>query len=249
LLKNIKDTDFVVIDSYLADKLLYDRISKMTNGRLLMVDDYNRIEYPKGVVVNPSIYGDKLSYSKKAGTIYLLGQDYITLRKEFKNVPEKIINKKVNNILITFGGMDHSDLIYRITEYLKDRFSFNVFVAQPKNGICDTGRMINLMLDADICISGCGQTTYELAKIGVPTLGVCFAKNQINNLNGWQEKGFIEYIGWHNDAKLPGKLKKALENLTSYEERIRRSKIGRVVVDGKGAERILKKLVKNSELR
>ena len=59
--------------------------------------------------------------------------------------------------------------------------------------------MLNLMLKSDICISGGGQTTYELARVGVPTIGICLAENQKNNLMGWKSLGFIENLCWDNE--------------------------------------------------
>jgi len=113
IFQNIAKSDFIVIDSYLAEKSIYDKISEVTDGKILMIDDYNRIDYPKGIVVNPSIYGDKLNYLRNSGVIYLFGKDYIILRKEFWNAPEKTISWKVENVLITFGGMIHKIFIFR----------------------------------------------------------------------------------------------------------------------------------------
>ncbi|MDQ7082427.1 MAG: glycosyltransferase [Aquificota bacterium] len=54
--------------------------------------------------------------------------------------------------------------------------------------------MKNLMLDADIAISAGGQTLYELARVGVPTIAVAVAENQMWNVSEWQEAGFIEAV-------------------------------------------------------
>ena len=99
--------------------------------------------------------------------------------------------------------------------------------------------MKELMLNSDIAISAGGQTLYELARIGVPTIGICMAKNQEKNLNGWQMAGFIDYIGWYNNNELQFVLKQSIANLISSEERTSRSKIGKALVDGKGASRIV----------
>ena len=143
-----------------------------------MIDDYNRIDYPKGIVVNPSICGDKLDYLRKSDTIYLLGKDYIILRKEFWNVPEKKISKKIKNVLITFGGMNNYDLANKIGDYLKEKFNIKIYIVNVKNNKLTAKEMLNLMLESDVCISGGGQTTYELARVGVPTIGICLAENQ-----------------------------------------------------------------------
>jgi len=212
-----------------------------------MIDDDSRIDYPKGIVVNPSIYGDKLRYPKKEDVKYLLGKDYIILRREFWDVPEKIINKEVRNILVTFGGISKRKMRNEIIEYLNSRFNFNFTVVNPWENKLTALQMLGLMLKADICVSAGGQTTYELARMGVPTIGICFFENQRLNLEGWQEKGYIEYIGWCNEKDLLKKIEDAIIKLESHKERIRRSQIGRNYVDGKGVKRIVYKIVGDSQ--
>jgi len=240
----IKKADLTIIDSYLAPKALYNRISRISNGRILMIDDYKRIEYPAGFVVNPLIYGDKLNYPQKDSVRYLLGKDYVILRKEFWTVPEKKVNKKMGNILIAFGRTDSAVPFYRIIiDYIKKNFYFKLDLIQPQKAALNAKEILNLMQKSDISVSAGGQTTYELARVGIPGIGICFSENQIRNLKAWQKKGFIEDIGWHNDANLPGKLKEAFNRLLPYEERVKRSKIGRASVDGKGVERILRSVL------
>lgn len=260
LFEIIADADIVIVDSYLADKSLYDKISKAFHNRILVIiDDYNRIEYPVGIIVNPSIYGHKVNYTRKEGTTYLLGNDYVILQKEFWNVPPKSINKGVKNILITFGGINHSDLVYKIVNNLKNKFGFTFNAITAKSDYSSESETINfyeqvnaktmrnLMLKADICISGGGQTSYELAKVGVPSIGICFAENQKLNLEGWYEKGVIAYAGWHKGDNLLEKIETTINKLVPYEERVHRSKQGRNYIDGKGAKRIVSDLLKKCE--
>lgn len=241
LLKITGDYQIVIIDSYLAKKSLYDRISENIDGRLVIIDDYNRLTYPKGIVINPSIYGDKLNYKNRGKSSYLLGKDFIILRKEFWNVKKKIINKELKNILITFGGMNHSGLISRIISYFKDRYGFRFKVVDSISK-ASAIKMAELMLEADICISGGGQTTYELARCGLPTFGICFANNQLLNLKAWQKTGFLEFIGRHKDKKLLLKIERLLSSL-NYKKLRNMSRIGRELVDGQGARRIVKRII------
>lgn len=244
LFQNIAKSDFIVIDSYLAEKSIYDKISEVTDGKILMIDDYNRIDYPKGIVVNPSIYGDKLDYLRKSDAIYLLGKDYIILRKEFWNVPEKKISKKVKNILITFGGWNHYDLANKIADFLKEKFNIKIYIVNAKINKLTAKEMLNLMLESDVCISGGGQTTYELARVGVPTIGICLAENQKFNLMGWKSLGFIEDVYWDNkDENIIGKIYNSFNSLLSYQKRKKLSEIGKSFMDGQGAKNIIKKFL------
>ncbi len=235
-----EDSDFVIIDSYLANKQLYDNISGITQGKVLMVDDYKRLNYPKGFVVNPSISGESLDYPEVSGVKYLVGKDYIILRKEFWEIPEKEINKEISKVLVTFGGSNTSVVLNFVTRELKKTFDFEVITVDSISNRLEPKDMVDLMLECDICISGGGQTLYELARIGVPSIGICFAENQKFNLKGWQEKEFIEYIGWHYDKDLISNIFKSIDTISSYEERLKRSKVGRILVDSKGIGRIIK---------
>jgi spore coat polysaccharide biosynthesis predicted glycosyltransferase SpsG len=237
IFETIKEMDIVIIDSYTADLEFYQQVSKIVRIPVY-IDDYVRLDYPRGTVISPSIYGDKLNYPEKDGVRYLLGKDYIILRKEFWDVPEKKIKKKIKNILITFGGANHQNLAKKFSEYLKDKFNFNIYIVDPRMKFTAKD-MVNFMLKADLCISGGGQTTYELARVGVPTIGICFAENQLNNLIYGQKEGYLEFAGWFDDKELLVRIEEFLMDL-NYEKRVKMKKFGEKSVDGRGVRRLLK---------
>jgi len=234
----IIDYEFVIIDSYLAKVSLYNKISEIKCGNLLMIDDCNRLEYPRGIVLNSLIYGKKLNYSRNEGVTYFLGEDFVMLRKAFWEVPEKKINKEVKEVLITFGGVFNESLVEKIVDSLKCRFQFNVQILGGVKNKIDENKVLDLMINADICISAGGQTTYELARVGVPTIGICFTENQRMNLEAWEETGFLQYAGWYNDLNLIDRLINKFEKIQFYDLRRKISQIGRNIVDGAGARRI-----------
>ena len=237
IFKKLESIDIVIIDSYLADLDFYKKVSEIVKIPVY-IDDYKRLDYPKGVVINPSIYGNKLNYPKKDGINYLLGKDYIILRKEFWQIPKKKINKKIKNVLITFGGMNHQKLAKKIAKHLKNKFNFNTYIVEPNKNL-SAKDMLKLMLKVDLCISGGGQTTYELARVGASTIGICFAENQLNNLIYGEKEGYLKFAGWFNEEKLPRKIESFLIDL-NYEKRVKMNKIGQESVDGRGVKRLLK---------
>ena len=239
IFKKLKGIDIVIIDSYLADLDFYKKVSEIVKIPVY-IDDYKRLDYPKGIVINPSIYGNKLNYPKKDGIKYLLGKDYIILRKEFWQIPKKKINKKIKNVLITFGGMNHQKLAKKIAKHLKSKFNFNSYIVEPNKNFTAKD-MLKLMLKADLCISGGGQTTYELARIGVPTIGICFADNQLNNLIYGEKEGYLKFAGWFNDESLLDRTEKIIKNLNYYNLVIM-SKKSKKSIDGRGVEKILKSI-------
>lgn len=237
-----RQADIVVIDSYLAPAAFYSEFGKgKHNPYVVAIDDYNRIKYDADIVITPS-----LSY----GTI---------LRKEFWELPKKKIKKNIMEILITFGGKDYGNFMDNFVRKLSKKFPyFSYHILSPKRNFSWDryleylkikvysnlyGQdMRNLMLKCDVCISGGGQTLYELARCGVPTIGICFARNQMPNLEKWRGLGFLEFVGWYNSKNIVKKVTNSL-NKIDFKTRRKMSQIGRRCIDGRGAIRIANEIL------
>lgn len=224
-----KEADIVLVDSYLAEKSLYDALSGACAGKIIMIDDYDRIEYPEGKVVNPS-----------------LGKDGVILRKEFWVVPDKEIKPEVKNVLVFFGGASDSGFVEKVVSELREKFEFNFNVIDAFKNKMTAKEMLEAMLASDLCISGGGQTTYELARCGLPTISVCIASNQEGNLAALEDSGFLKYAGKWDDNNIVKELAGCIERLLPYEERAKRSKIGRSLIDGKAAIEMFRSIKEKS---
>jgi len=260
----IKRADIVVVDSYKADISIYELISEYV-AVPVYIDDTKRLNYPKGVVVNGSIYAKEIGYPEKEDVFYLLGTDYTPLRREFWNVPEKSIEGDLATIMITFGGNDTRCLTPRVLEALCEEFSQIEKVVVVGGGfrreeveriekIADGNTklvrsptaelMKRVMLEADVAVSAGGQTLYELARIGTPTVAVAVADNQLGNVTGWSKTGFAEYAGWWEDDRVIDRIVDFIETLYPVEERKKRYFTGRRFVDGKGSLRVVSFIIK-----
>jgi len=122
---NIKNLygDTVIIDSYKADKNLVKKVAALFKLSVY-IDDYKRMIYPSGIVINSAIGADHLNYPDISGVEYLLGLKYHPMRMEFWECEKKSINRQVNNILITIGGSDMKNIM---NLKIKRRESFRPF--------------------------------------------------------------------------------------------------------------------------
>lgn len=238
----IDDKDMVIIDSYLADLDFYQQVASLVKTPVF-IDDNKRLNYPKGIIINGNTYGREISYPVSQEKKYLLGSKYHFLRKEFWKVPKKKINKGVKNVLITFGGMVFSSKLYRVIDYLKNKFDLSFHIVDPTKKKIAAKEMLNLILKADICIAGGGQTLYELARVGVPTVTVAIGKDQLRNAKGLQKEGFIEYAGWWQNTGIDTEIKNGFKKLLPKSVRLKRARLGRTVIDGKGTMRIVSQLI------
>ena len=247
--------DIVIVDSFVANINLYRTISGLV-GNLVCIDDNIRLNYPKSIVVNVSLNSNEMNYPKNKNIKYLLGTKYTILRREFWSETNKKIKKNIKNIMVTFGGYDKNNLTSLVLSFLVKKFpgttkniilghwsnnSKNLLKIADKNTVIirnpNAKKIKKLMLLSDISISAGGQTLYEMARIGLPVVGVATAKNQLHNINSWKKIGFLEYAGVHNDKKIIKKIFKAINKILPFYERKKRSKIGRKYLDGKGAKR------------
>ena len=257
LLATVKNADIVFIDSYLADYGLYEKISNVVKTAVY-IDDNVRLNYPRGFVLNGTLLAEQVPYPKSKEVNYLLGARYAPLRKEFWDVPAKPIRDNLETVMITFGGADIHNVTPKVLKLLTDAYPEmlkKVIIAKSLQNTAETERlkdsnteliyypnaaeMKKVMLESDIAISAGGQTLYELARIGVPTIGICIAENQLHNIEGWSKSGFLKYVGWYSDENLERRLRSSVRYLANKRIRTHISEIGRKVIDGQGYKRII----------
>ena len=258
----LKSSDIVVIDSYLADYEIYVEISKKVSLAVYL-DDNKRLDYPNGIVVNGLINASSLNYHQNNEIKYLLGSKYTPLRADFWNVSKLEINDNVKNILITMGGNDLRNLTPKILGLLNDKFpkiEKKVIIADSFENISEiealkndfseliyspnSNEMLNAMSDIDLAISASGQTLYELACIGVPTIAIGIIDNQKDNIKNWSETGFIEYAGCWSDEYLLNNIFDKIDYLQDKNIRFSKQSVGINSIDGKGSLRIVKEILK-----
>lgn len=251
----------VLVDSYKLVQSDYDALARHAS-LLACFDDYQRLEYPAGLVINGALDAEKIDYRQRKGVEYLLGVRYAPLRDEFVNVEPKVIRDKVSNVLITMGGDDFRNLTPGVSELLsavcpeaeiqvviggafKDKEKY-VTQAHSKVKYCsgiNATQMRNLMQLADFAVTAGGQTLYELARVGTPALVVGVADNQKNNIAAWDSHGFIKFCGWHDDPRLWQNLKSFAKDMASAAVRKTMSNAGSALIDGQGAERIAEAII------
>lgn len=253
--------EIVVIDSYLADENYYKSVSNLVRTAVY-IDDNKRLYYPGGVVVNGNIYAEETGYPAKDGNVYLLGSGYALVRKEFWAVEEKTIKDNIDNIMVIFGGSDMRNMVPGILKEAIGAYpeaAKKIIVGRGFRNVEDIRKaagkkadlifspsakeMVKLMLEADIAVSAGGQTLNELARVGVPTITVAVADNQLANVKGWEKTGFAVYAGYWEDRDIHEKIKARLDSVKNRGKRQEMSIAGRRKVDGAGAKRVVNEIL------
>lgn len=250
----IQSDDYCIIDSYLATGDSYNLIAQKAY-RCLYIDDQARISYPKGIIVNPSLYFDVSKYNNQSKTRIYNGPEYVIVRKEFIGIKRKQVVNKKREILLTVGGSDIRKLLPRITGWVLQQFQethINILIGHVseeiellaldpritiyQNVVADVVK--ELMLRSDLAITAAGQTIYEMLVTKTPFIPIIIIDNQKDNIEGLIKYKLNQRAVHYDDPNLKAKL---MHMIASYQPLIDIE--SKNTVDGKGAERIIDKFL------
>ena len=97
----------------------------------------------------------------------------------------------------------------------------------------------SLVEEADLAVSGAGQTLYELAWAGCPAVAVETAPNQEGQARALEAAGSLIRAGGIRDPEFPDRMEAAVKRLLEEKElRARMGRAGQSLVDGQGAARV-----------
>lgn len=259
----IKEYDIhsLLVDTYYATKEYMEALTKLT--KVTYFDEMYKLGFGCDQMINGVI--EPPDYSMAKGTAFL-GPDYVPLREEFNNLPNKPVNDRIEKILVTSGGTDNYHFIKEfLTRFLEtpkwDEVKLLVVVGSlnvDKDWIIskfsnndrvklyiNTNEMAKLFQEADYALSAGGTTLYEVCATGVCASSYALADNQLEIVQSFDRLGLISYAGDYRkdkDATINNIILQ-IENAKSAD--YRREKAARLqkIVDGNGAVRIAKLLL------
>jgi spore coat polysaccharide biosynthesis predicted glycosyltransferase SpsG len=185
--------------------------------------------------------------------VKLLGTHFTLLRPQFRAVPKREVRARVERILVTLGGADVLDQTTEIVTGLvraipdaRIHVVIGPFFRRRDAGVTADNIVLHhapsdlapLMRDADLAITAGGQTTYELAAYGVPSVALCTAANQRGNLGALVRGGSLVHADSTGAAV---ELARVLAG--DLARRVQLAAAGQRLVDGLGAERVAAALV------
>jgi UDP-2,4-diacetamido-2,4,6-trideoxy-beta-L-altropyranose hydrolase len=262
---------WVVVDGYQFDSG-YQRHLHERDLKLLWIDDSGHAApYCADLILNqniaaqPSYYQDRASHAQ-----LLLGTPYVMLRREFRRLIGWCRESRdaVRNVLVTLGGADpgnHTativDAIGRISDLGLEATvvvgGTNLHRSELERLIgstdaemhlmCSVRDMSALMQDTDVAICSGGTTVWELAFLGVPTLVGRIAPVEDLLINGIRDIGLFDDLGWFRHVETSD-VERAMRRLCGdADHRRKMTKLGQATIDGRGCERILRRMKRRKE--
>jgi UDP-2,4-diacetamido-2,4,6-trideoxy-beta-L-altropyranose hydrolase len=262
--------DWIIVDHYALDER-WERTVRANCKKLMVIDDLADRQHVCDVLLDQNFYADmQIRYSGKVPEQcqLLIGPRYALLREEFRALRKYIKPRsgEVKKILIFFGGVDadnYTSLAIKVLAELECKQQVDVVIgaqhpnreqikqACAKYGYAchvQTTRMAELMAKADLAIGAGGSATWERCCLGLPSLLVAFAENQINITKNLDLIGACIYT-----RKLKSTIIKITStsldvNLKNQHQLMAISRKAYSLVDGLGAVRVMDQIIDSKHI-
>jgi len=273
IIQTIKKTKMKVLIVDLLNKKngYFQKLKGLVKVLVVILDDDKHRKVPADIVVNFNIAQNKKFYQNlgSAETIYCIGPEYMPMpdymHYEWKK--NKIIPKKCKMIFVNQGGSDPFGLTAKIIRSLEilnlgqkivvvvgpavsPRLKKELLSLKPhlKNYYVfkwhpNQEEMHQIMKESDLAITAAGNTLYELALFGVPSIVICHHEKHNKVAKEFAKRNSAINLGIGTKLNLRIIANTVDELLSSREKRLKLSINAKKIVDGLGSKRIAEKVL------
>ena len=254
--------DWLVIDRYHLDRN-YEASARLSAKRILVIDDLANRAHDCDLLLDQNLYDDmKTRYSGlvPGNCQTLTGPRYSLLRTEFSEARLQVSRgDELRRLLVFFGGSDPTNETMKVMKAIGkfDRAGLAVDVLVGlSNPFCEeleaivqlvpnvalhkfTNRISELMLKADLAIGGGGATSWERCCLGLPSVTIAIAENQVELSQALADNGYQIYLG-ESESVTEKTVIDALDRcIFDFSGMAAMGRKGMELVDGKGADRVV----------
>lgn len=213
------EVDLIIVDHYGLDRRWETELRNYAK-RIMAIDDLADRLHNCDLLLDQNYYLDMKERYKGLvpnHCVQMLGPNYVLLRDEFLQITNKPRERtgEINNILVFFGGTDPTGETIKTLKAIREldilQIEINVVVgaSNPRcheielmcegmvntNFYCQVSNMAELMWKADLAIGAGGSTTWERCLVGLPSLTVVLAGNQLELTRTMANQGATIYLG------------------------------------------------------
>lgn len=253
LMKEVKrlKPSILILDSYRLSAHSHELSIQDTGTNLVIFDDHYKAVKQALVVINASPLACPSCYSDYPIDRLLLGPQYASFADEFSRSRQNyVLKKNIQRVLVALGGEDSMgrldallSAVQQITastdilvEVIGNRMPKKAYSSNIRYiGWLDNNELAHTMTNYDLALLSGGSMIYQVLCVGVPTITWPQTPAQKKHSQGWEATGSIRVI---NE---PDELPDAFDHILHAKKNM--FKTARSLVDGKGATRIMNRLL------
>jgi UDP-2,4-diacetamido-2,4,6-trideoxy-beta-L-altropyranose hydrolase len=253
---------WLIVDHYGLDHMWEARL-RLHTQKLMVIDDLANRHHDCDVLLDQNyVDGSHERYKAwvSAQCQLLLGPRYALLRPEYAEYRETLLSRigKISRVMVFMGGSDNANITGKVLAALSgDRLAhLDVDVVMGPNFIhkddvirqatsrpntniyTNRPHLADLMANADLAIGAGGITTWERMCLGLPSVVMSIAENQVPACEALDSLGLIRYLGAaiHLDvAAVEAAMTEAIANSEQLRTLVAKTQS---LVDGQGVKRV-----------
>ena len=211
----------LVIDGYKFEREFFSELENRATNFVVIDDNVETMALAPSVVINQNPHATPELYAHLSGEPQLLlGLQYALLRREVREAAKQTKSTIAGKVFVAMGGSDFLKLTSPIVDGLKD-LDIEICVAiGPTNGqrqqieetvksiprarVIRQADYITELASSSLAILAAGSSLWEAAALGVPSIGLIVADNQIGASVGAERCGISISLdvrnGLHNES-------------------------------------------------
>lgn len=246
-----------------------------SRSQLLVIDDLADRPHVANVLLDQNAGRTPEDYKGlvPAGCDLRIGPTHALLRPEFTELREQALARREalsrpERLLITLGGIDKDNVTgvllaalaeapaaqgLQITVVMGDSAPHIEAVRAkaaampiPTEVVTGVSDMAERMMRADLCVGAAGSTAWERCALGLPTLQVVLADNQILAAQAMAARGVSLALPFPNASAFPAALAAGLSELSAAGVYRAIALSAAALTDGSGAVRLARTLLQRS---
>lgn len=228
---NITSFDWLIVDHYGLDHIWQSRLlnyfsSGDLSPKLLVLDDLADRIHQADILLDQNFFGSSTQHRYQnlvpSRCLQLLGPKFSLLGPEYSYLHPLVPPRtELQRVLIFFGGVDNNDLtitaLQALTNPIFSSLAVDVVLGRHVSRREDIVKIASqrsntnlynslpslagLMVRADLAIGACGATTWERACLGLPSLVIPIAANQLESAQYLLNSSCIMLISNFNIAE------------------------------------------------
>jgi len=230
---------------------------------LVSFEDFKDYPYTSDIVIIPYFGAENIKLRNKSDCKYLIGPKYFVLREEFMKVKPVTVRNKIGSILVTMGGSDLEGITLKVLEALGSTelgISLKLVIGtlSQTNDVAimnslstykgsysiirDVNNMAELMSKSDIAVVNSGLTKYETSAVGLPSIIISNNEYHSELMNDFAKYDTVRHLGSVNKVNKHQIAEEIICLAKDYKKRLQMSEAGKLLIDGKGVDRIFSEI-------
>lgn len=260
----VQHIDWLIVDHYSLDAR-WERALAPHYRKLMVIDDLADRPHACDLLLDQTFGRDAADYRPlvPADCHLLCGSQYALLRPEFAALRPYSLHRRTRSalreLLITMGGIDKDNATGQVLQTLRTcplpadcRITVVMGATAPWLGavrklvqdmpwptrvLVGVSDMAQLMADSDLAIGAAGATSWERCCLGLPTIMLVLAENQLKVAQGLEQVGAAALVTSRPSAEY--QLAPLLGELASNPQKLHAmSKLSAAIVDGTGSHSV-----------